>query len=76
MNVRRHICKPASTKSIPQRTSGEFEDDAECGLDLVVLRGDSALVVYDDEAGGVAVLARLEVEEQVAAQPAPSLHRY
>ena len=62
---------------IPQRTSGEFEDDSEGGLDLVVLGPDRALVVEDDEAGGVAVpVARLEVEEQVAAQPAPSLHGY
>ena len=59
-----------------QPTSGEAEHDAEGGLDLVVLGVDGALVVEDDEAGGVEVLAGLEVEEEVAAQPTPSLHGY
>ena len=57
-----------------QPTSGEVEDDAEGGLDLVVLGVDGALVVEDDEAGGVEVLAGLEVEEEVAPQATPSLH--
>ena len=57
-------------------TAGEVEYDAEGGLDLVVLGGDGALVVHDDQPGGVAVLARLEVEQEVAAQAAPSLNRH
>ena len=55
-------------------TSREVDDDAEGGLDLVVLGADFALVVDDDQSGGVEVLAGLEVEEEVAPQPTPSLH--